>query len=300
MAVPEMQTPPGQYDLRVVSVERDQLGEGPVWDEPQGVLLRVDIARGQVLSLRKHGQTSGTLEVGGEVSAAVPRARGGLVLAIGHEIVALDNDGSRETLAIVEHTLDDNRFNDCRCDPQGRLWAGTMSKTRTPWQAALYRLVAGEPIQTLVEPTTLSNGIGWSPTGERMYFIDSVTQRVDVFDFDSAAGSISERRLFATIPPEAGLPDGLAVDSEGGVWVCLFGGGSIRRFDDRGILDAEISLPVTNPTCPAFGGPDLATLYITSARHKLSPAQLNAEPLAGAVLALEPGVTGQPVNRFAG
>jgi sugar lactone lactonase YvrE len=295
-----MQTQPEQHDLRVVSVERDQLGEGPVWDERKGVLLRVDIARGRVLSLHNHGEASGTLEVGGEVSAAVPRAVGGVVVAIGHEIVALDKHGSRETLAIVEHTLDDNRFNDCRCDPQGRLWAGTMSKTRTPWRAALYRLVAGEPIETVIEPTTLSNGIGWNPAGDRMYFIDSVTQRVDVFDFDSGTGSVSQRRLFAAIPPEAGLPDGLTVDSEGGVWVCLFGGGGIRRFDDRGVLDTEIRLPVTNPTCPTFGGPGLATLYITSARHKLSPAQLSAEPLAGAVLALEPGVTGQPANRFAG
>jgi sugar lactone lactonase YvrE len=263
-------------------------------------LLRVDIARGRVLSLGQHGRASHAIDVGGEVSAAVPRAAGGLVLAVGHEIISLDPSGDRETLAIVESERPDNRFNDCRCDPQGRLWAGTMSKSRTPGQAALYRLVAGEPIQPVVEPTTLSNGIGWSPTGEWMYFIDSTTQQVDKFDVDPATGGVSERRLFAAIPPAAGLPDGLAVDSEGGVWVCLFAGGRIRRYDEDGVLDAEIRLPVTNPTCPTFGGPGLATLYITSARHKLLPAQLSVEPLAGAVLALEPGVTGQPANRFGG
>lgn len=300
MAVSDIQPPIGPHNLRVVSVERDQLGEGPVWDDEHATLVRVDIARGLVLSLHKHGEPSTTLEVDGEVSAAVPRAAGGMVLAIGHEIVALDAHGIQETLAIVEHTLEDNRFNDCRCDRRGRLWAGTMSKTRAPDQAALYRLVAGEPIEPVIQPTTLSNGIGWNPAGDRMYFIDSTTQRVDAFDFDQAAGSVSNRRLFAAIRPAAGLPDGLTVDSEGGVWVCLFGGGCIRRYDDRGVLDAEIPLPVTNPTCPTFGGPDLPTLYITSARHKLSPEQLSAEPLAGAVLALEPGVTGQPVNRFAG
>jgi sugar lactone lactonase YvrE len=300
MAVSAEQTSPEQHDLRVVSVERDQLGEGPVWDERKGLLRRVDIARGLVLALREHGEPSGSLEVGGEVSAAVLRAGGGLVLAIGHELVALNTDGTRETLAIVEDTQPDNRFNDCRCDSQGRLWAGTMSKTRTPEQAALYRLVAGEPIEPVVQATTLSNGLGWSPTGELMYFIDSTTQQVDVFDFDPTTGSISGRRPFAKIPAETGLPDGLAVDCEGGVWVCLFGGGRIQRFDDRGALSADTRLPVTNPTCPTFGGHDYGTLYISSARVRLSAAQLDAEPLAGAVLALEPGVSGMPAHRFAG
>jgi sugar lactone lactonase YvrE len=300
MAVSAERTSPQQHDLRVVSAERDQLGEGPVWDERKGMLRRVDITRGLVLTLREHGEPSGSLEVGGEVSAAVSRAGGGLILAIGHELVALNANGTRETLAIIEDTLADHRFNDCRCDPQGRLWAGTMSKTRTPGQAALYRLVAGEPIEPVIQPTTLSNGLGWSPTGELMYFIDSTTQQVDVFDFDQATGNLSERRLFVRIPPETGLPDGLAVDREGGVWVCLFGGGRIQRFDDRGVLGADISLPVTNPTCPTFGGPDYGTLYITSARHLLSSTQLSAEPFAGAVLALEPGVNGMPAQRFAG
>jgi sugar lactone lactonase YvrE len=133
-----------------------------------------------------------------------------------------------------------------------------------------------------------------------MYFIDSTTQRVDVFDFDARTGAVADRRTFAEIDVADGLPDGMTVDAEGGVWVCLFGGGALRRYGDDGKLDAVFSLPVTNPTSAAFGGPDLSTLYVTSAWHRLSEAQLAAEPLAGAVFAIEPGVAGLPGNRFAG
>ena len=293
---PTLQT----HSVRALSPDRDQLGEGPVWDDQKQLLVRVDILNGQVLELQEPGGSRSVLELPGDVSAAVPRVNGGLVVAAGHELVAIDQNGTRETLAIVEDHLDDNRFNDCRCDPEGRLWAGTMSKTRTPDRAGLYRLVPGSPIERVISPTTLSNGMGWSPSGECMYFIDSTTQRIDSFDFDPAAGNLSERRTFAEIPAEAGLPDGLAVDAEGGVWVCLFGGGTIRHYDDTGALLESISLPVTNPTCPTFGGHDLRTLFVTTARHKLTEERLAVEHLAGAVLALDPGVQGLPVSRFAG
>ena len=128
---------------------------------------------------------------------------------------------------------------------------------------------------------TISNGIGWSPDGTTMYYIDSTTQRIVEFDYDLDTGELGEQRLFAEIDPTDGLPDGLTVDAEGGVWVCLFGGGRIRRYLPDGTLDQEIMLPLTNPTCPAFGGADLGTLYITTARHRLTDEQLAREPLAG-------------------
>jgi sugar lactone lactonase YvrE len=280
--------------------DRDQLGEGPSWDAASRQLVRVDIAKGRVLTWAPGAKASSARAFGGEVSAAVLREGGGMVLAIGHDLVAVDGDDGRSVLASVERDDPDTRFNDCRADPQGRLWAGTMSKTRTPDHAALYRVVPGEPIVAVEAPTTLSNGLGWSPEGDRMYFIDSTTQRIDLYDFDGADGTLAGRRPFAEIPAADGLPDGLTVDAEGGVWVCLFGGGEIRRYDPSGTLDAAFTLPTTNPTCPAFGGPDLRTLYITTARHRLTDDQLADEPLAGAVLALEPGVAGQAANRYAG
>lgn len=279
---------------------RDELGEGPFWDERTGQLLRVDITRGRI-----HGWSPATgravaREVGGEVSAVLPRAHApGWLLAAGHRLVLLEGD-LQLTLAVVERDRPENRFNDCRCDPQGRLWAGTMSKQRVPATAALYRLAPGGEPERVITGTTISNGLGWSPDGERMYFVDSTTQRIDVLDFDGATGAVADRRPLVAIDPRDGLPDGLAVDAEGGIWVCLFGGGALRRYGPDGALDAAIRLPVTKPTSPAFGGPGLRTLYVTTARHRLSMAQLAVEPLAGAVLALDPGVRGLPGNRYAG
>ncbi len=279
---------------------RDQLGEGPWWDARADALVRVDIARGLVHRWHPASGEETAIAVEGEVGAAVPRAGGGLVLAIGHELVLRDPGGARRVVAAVEQDRPDNRFNDCRADPQGRLWAGTMSRTRAPGAAALHVLEPDGRLAVAIAGTTISNGIGWSADGARMYFIDSTTQRIDVLDFDGATGAVSGRRPFAAVDPADGLPDGLAVDAEGGVWVCLFGGGAVRRYGADGRLDAVVALPVTNPTCPAFGGAGLRTLYVTSARHRLTAPQLAAEPLAGALLALDPGVAGLPVNRFAG
>jgi sugar lactone lactonase YvrE len=274
----------------------DELGEGPFWDDLRGELLRVDISRGLVHGWNPSTGAAWRRECDGEVGAALPRAGAeGLVLAVGRRIVVDD-----QVLAHVEDDRPGNRFNDCKCDPAGRLWAGTMSGEDAPGEASLYRLAPGAEIERVISGTTISNGLGWSPAGDRMYFIDSTTHRVDVFDYDAGSGEISGRRAFAEMEPSDGLPDGMTVDSEGGVWVCLFGGGALRRYGVDGALEAHLELPVTNPTSPVFGGPDLRTLYVTSARHNLSEEQLAGEPLAGAVLALEPGVAGLPGNRFAG
>jgi sugar lactone lactonase YvrE len=278
----------------------DELGEGPFWDDLRGELLRVDISRGLVHGWNPSTGAAWRRECEEEVGAALPREGAeGLVLAVGRRIVVDEGDGVR-VLAHVEEDRPGNRFNDCKGDPAGRLWAGTMSGEHAPGEASLYRLVPGGEIERVISNTTISNGLGWSPAGDRMYFIDSTTHRIDVFDYDAASGEISGRRAFAEIDPSDGMPDGMTVDSEGGVWVCLFGGAALRRYGEHGALERHTELPVTNPTSAAFGGPDLRTLYVTSARHGLSEGQLAAEPLAGAVLALQPGVAGLPGNRFAG
>lgn len=288
---------PSALAVRCVSSARDQLGEGPHWDDEAGELLHVDIAAGLLHGWSPASDRRRRLAFDGELSAAIPCAGGGHLLAIGHELRLRRPDGALSTLATVERD-DDTRLNDCRCDAQGRVWAGTMSKSRRPGAGALHRVTAGAPIERVLAGTTISNGIGWSPDGATMYFVDSTTQRLDAFDFDADSGAISGRRALARVDPADGLPDGLAVDVEGGVWLCLFGGAAVRRYAPDGTLDVIVPLPVTNPTCPAFGGPDRATLYITSARHRLSAARLAVEPLAGALLALDPGVRGLPLHRF--
>lgn len=279
---------------------RDQVGEGVAWNERTGSLSWVDIANGVLHEWQPGTDWERTTRFDGELGAAVPRRGGGYLLALSHELLLLDPDGEAERVATIEERLGDNRLNDCRCDPAGRLWAGTMSKPRHPGMGALYRFDSDRRLTTMLGDTTLSNGLGWSPDAETMYFIDSVTQRVDAYEFDLAGGSLGRRRAFAEIDPADGLPDGLCVDSDGGVWVALFGGGAVRRYSAAGELDVVVEFPVTNTTCPAFGGPGLETLYVTSTRHLLSCEELAAQPLAGSLFQLRPGVSGLAATPFAG
>ncbi|MEP7112918.1 MAG: SMP-30/gluconolactonase/LRE family protein [Ilumatobacteraceae bacterium] len=277
----------------------DQLGEGPVWDDRTGELVWVDISGRLVHRWSPATGSATSFTTQGDVGAVVLCEDGGLVIAIECELWRLDGQGRWSLLAAVEPTPG-VRFNDCRADPRGRLWAGTLHRDRQHGMAALYRLDAGGELTMVIPDRTISNGIGWSPDGATMYYIDSTTQRIVMFAYDLDSGALGDEVVFAEIEPSDGLPDGLTVDAEGGVWVCLFGGAKVRRYLSDGVLDQEIGLPLTNPTCPGFGGSDLGTLFITTARHRLTDEQLEREPLAGALLQLDVGQKGIPTNRFGG
>ncbi len=282
----------------VLVADGDELGEGPHWDAATGELVRVDITRGRVHRFDPVSGRASSTELGDLVGFAIPRASGGLVVGLRRAVMVLDPDGARHTLATLEPDLPDNRLNDAKCDPMGRLWAGTMAMAETRPDGALYRIDGDGRVEQVVSGLTISNGVDWSPDATLMYLNDSPTRRVDVFDHDPSTGALTGRRPFARI--EEGFPDGLTVDADGGVWVALFGGGQVRRYFPDGGLDVVIPLPVTNVTSLAFGGPDYADLFVTTARHHLDAARLSAEPLAGAVLVLRPGVLGRPAGRFAG
>jgi sugar lactone lactonase YvrE len=281
-------------DVAIAVRAPDQLGEGPVWDDRTGELVRVDITGRKAHRWSPSSGTVNVLEVDGDVGAAMLTTGDGLVLAVERELRL------HGTVLARAEGDDDVRFNDCRCDPQGRIWAGTMSRSRREGAGALYRLDPDGSFQRMVGSTTVSNGLGWSPEGDLLYFIDSPTQRIDVFDFDGTTGAIARRRPFAEIDPADGLPDGLAVDSSGAVWVCLFGGGAMRRYTPDGELDRHVALPVGNPTCPAFGDDDLRTIYVTTARRRPRRRRFARERAAGAVLSLHADTPGLPANRFAG
>lgn len=286
-------------DVEIVS-EGDELGEGPVWLEREQALSRVDIHGASIVLRDPATGHERRRRLAGHVGFALPTASGATVAGVERSLVALAHlDAEGVPLASVEPEHSGNRFNDAACDPHGRLWVGTMARDRRPGAAALYRYVAGSRPEVAIAGATISNGLDWSLDATRLYYIDSTTQRIDAIDFDVDAGRLGRRRAFATIDPGDGLPDGLCVDAEGGVWIALFGGGAIRRYDPRGALDAQIALPVTNPTSLAFGGPGLRDLYVTSARHRLTGEQLAREPAAGALLRLRPGVQGRPSWRFA-
>jgi sugar lactone lactonase YvrE len=263
-------------------VDTDELGEGPSWQD--GLLTWVDIERGLLRRRRPADGVEDTLELGAPLSFGVPREGGGWAVGRRDRIGLVGPGGEESTLMQVAHSPPDTRFNDAKCDAAGRLWAGTMSTVRRRGDGRLYRIEPGGESVEALSATTISNGLGWSPDGALFYFVDSPTQAIDVFDFELDRGRITARRRFAEIDPRDGLPDGLTVDAEGGVWVCLFGGACVRRYDATGSLDAVMPLPVARPTSLAFGGPDLDRLYVTSA--------------GGGLLELAAGVRGLPDNRF--
>lgn len=292
--------PPRQLEAEVVAAPGCTLGEGPWWDGEAGRLLFVDIQERLAYAWSEDGGLRREQRFGGRVGFAIPRRGGGLVAGVERRIELLDPDGTTTVLAAVEPEREGNRLNDAKCDPSGRLWAGTMSVDREPGVAALYRVEPDGAIEAAVTGLTISNGLGWSPDCETMYLIDSPTQRIDAFDFDLAAGRLDNRRPFAEVAAADGLPDGLTVDADGGVWVALFSGGAVRRYGPDGGLDLEVRLPTSNPTCPALGGADLRRLFVTTARWKLAPEKLAAESLAGALFAVPSPHAGLPLNRFAG
>jgi D-xylonolactonase len=258
------------------------------------VLQRVDITASAIVRLDVDGGREERHAVDGHVGFALPAPGGGLVAGVERRLVRLAAPGATASaIAEVEAGRADNRFNDAAFDPAGRLWAGTMSRTRAPGAAALYRVSEDGEVTRAIGGATISNGLDWDPGFDILYYVDSTTQQIDAIAFDLDRGRLGARRRFAAVDPRDGLPDGLTVDAEGGVWLALFGGGVIRRYRPDGSLDAEVRLPVTNPTSVAFGGADLSELYVTSAKHRLSPAQLAQEPLAGSVLRLRPGVRGR-------
>ncbi|GAA2883558.1 SMP-30/gluconolactonase/LRE family protein [Streptosporangium fragile] len=278
---------------------RADLGEGPAWDAARERLVWVDITAGAVHLLDPATGVDRAVDVGIHVGAAVPTADGELLLAVRDGIARLSAEGTVRMVAEVEADVPGNRMNDAKCDPAGRLWAGTMPYEATPGAGALYRY-DGASVVKIRDGVSVSNGLGWSPDGTVMYHIDTRAQRVDAYAYDAATGDIRDRRTAVGIDPADGSPDGMTVDDDGCLWVALWGGSRVRRYTPGGVLDREVRLPVTQVTSCAFGGPRGDVLYITSAAHGLDPAALAGQPLAGSVFAVEPGVTGRPAVPFSG
>lgn len=282
-----------------------ELGEGPRWDPWLERLLFVDVLAG-LLHIVKEGLDKGpdaititTVAVGQSLGAANPAVEGGLVLAMRDGIYRSDADGtSIRLLAPVEADQPTNRMNDALCDPQGRLWAGTMSFDAEPGAGTLYRIDPDGSVTPVFGDLTISNGLGWNLDGDRMYYVDSPTRRIDALDFAAEDGIVRNRRCFVDVSDVPGVPDGMAIDTEGGVWVAFWGGAQVHRYSPEGLLTAIIEVPVAQPTSCTFGGPDGRTLFITSARLGLTQAELDAAPSSGSVFRCRPGYQGLPANSF--
>jgi sugar lactone lactonase YvrE len=278
------------------------VGESPVWHEPEQVLLWVDIRAGLVHRFDPSNKTDRTYAAGMEVGAVAPRAGGGAVLAVesGFALVDLDDDGPPEMIAAVEAEVAENRMNDGKCDSAGRFWAGTMSRALRPGGGSLYRLDPDHRVTTALTGVSVSNGIDWSPDDRLMYYVDSLTRRVDALDFEPVSGAISGRRTFVEFGAGEGNPDGLTVDSAGYVWVAMWDGWAVRRFTPDGRLDRVVELPVSRVTSCSFGGAGYSVLYITTAQGDATPQDLQKEPFAGGLFSTQPGVNGRPPHAYLG
>jgi sugar lactone lactonase YvrE len=284
--------------IEVVTAAGAELGEGPVWDVRSGRLAWVDIAARQVHLTDVTSGATETIDVPLPVGAVCPRAAGGFMAALqdGFWIVG---DGPAQRIATIPESRPGLRFNDGKCDPAGRFWAGTMADDQAPGAGALYRLDRDGSATLVLDGVTVSNGLAWSLDGRTMHYIDTPTQRIDAFSFAPLTGEIGVRRPEIQVPLKSGAPDGMTIDAEGGLWVALWGGGVVHRYLE-GRLERVIELPVSQPTSCCFGGDGLDELYVTSARQGLSAPQLQAEPLAGALFRTRPGVRGLAPAVFAG
>lgn len=276
------------------------LGERPVWDERTGTLVFVDIDRGE-LHRFSPGKDVSTVAVATSVGCVGLRENGGVVLGTDAGFVLADATGGVRQEPIVPPGMTAAHFfNDGACDPAGRFVAGTSTAERTPGAATLYTLEPDGSASVVLPEVTESNGVAWSGDGRRMYYVDSGTQDVTVFDYDLTDGTVSNGRTLFSIAEEDGVPDGLIVDAEDNLWLALWSGHGLRRYRPDGVLLTEIVLPVKDVTCAAFGGDDLSALYVTTSRGYLLPEELDEYPHAGDLFVLRPGVTGRPTSRFAG
>jgi sugar lactone lactonase YvrE len=277
----------------------DKLGECPVWDEDSQSLYWVD-SRAPTLYRLTGAQLSWWSMPETVGSFGLCRS-GGLILALQSGLYAFDlQTADVKIVAQPEADRATNRFNDGRCDRHGRFWAGTMSDVSREPLGSLYRLHPDGSCVRMFGDIIVPNSICWSPDSRIMYFADTYQQCIWAFDFTLETGAISNRRVFRDTHGHPGKPDGSAVDSDGCLWNCEYGGRRIVRYDPSGEIDRVIPVPVANPTCCAFGGGDLRTLFVTSATQRLTPQQLAEQPLAGSVFAIQTEVGGLPEARFGG
>jgi sugar lactone lactonase YvrE len=281
-----------------VGTQTDILGESPLWDEHAQCLYWLDIRRP---ALRRLYPATGQVE-----SWPLPGLAGSIALTDDHRLlvalpekIVLFDPANGEMTALVEPPTqpDGHRFNDGRCDARGRFWVGSMHNvTRAP-EGVLYCLEGSGPLVPVRTGVCIPNSLAFSPDGRTMYFADSLRYTIFAYDYDFATGAMGNERVFAASTAPA-FADGSAVDAEGFLWNTQFNGGQLVRYAPDGRIDLVLPLPVQRPTCCAFGGPDLDLLYITTASQNMSEADLQAEPLAGALLVIQVGVRGLPEPRF--
>jgi sugar lactone lactonase YvrE len=282
----------GRVAVDVLARLGGALLEGPAWDAANGRVLVVDIEGRRRHAVDWASGRATSHDTAETTTAWIPRAAGGTVLAGRRGVWMADEDGEGTLAVEIESDRPSVRANDAKCDPAGRLWVGTMADDQTPGAGSLYRVDPDRSLTRMLEGTTISNGLGWSLDGRRMYFIDSPTRRVDAGHYDASDGTASGWTTLVDTSPFPGMPDGLAVDAEGCLWVAMHEGGEVLRFTEGGELVATIEVPASRPTSCCFAGPGLDRLVITTAR--------GGDGTGGDLFVCDPGVVGTPTVAFAG
>ncbi|XP_042369240.1 regucalcin [Plectropomus leopardus] len=285
-----------------------QIGEGPVWEESEQTLLFVDISGRKVHRWSPTTNQIQSVETGDMVGFAVPRRSGGYMAGVGRSIVAVDWSTQKMTpLVEVDEDKPNNRLNDGKVDPTGRLLAGTMGKEARPavvskHQGSLFSVTSDLTVTKHLSQVDISNGMDWSLDQRTFYYIDSLALTVDAFDYDPNTGGIGNRRVLYHMEEGEGLPDGMTVDTEGRLWVACYNGGRVIHIDPAtGVRLQTVSLPVMKTTSCCFGGPDYSDLYVTSASLGLDQSERRQQPLAGGTFRVTGlGIKGRPSNSFSG
>jgi sugar lactone lactonase YvrE len=283
--------------IHVLAVQ-DELGEGPIWNPVERQLYWVDIEKGCYHFYHPRSGEQGMVQVGEKVGVLAFREKGGMVMATQHGFSFWD-PASRmlSRIADPEAEKTTSRFNDGAVDRRGRFWAGTLGD---PYRNNLYRLDTDLSVHWMDGGVDVSNGIGWSPDNQVMYYTDSSPAKIYRYDFDLESGSIENKKVFIDSSDRPGVPDGLTVDAEGFLWSARWGGWCIERYDPEGKLERVVKMPVEYPTSVMFGGDDLDVLFITSARVEVPPEKRGQRPLDGDLFCLQPGVCGLPEPFFQG
>ena len=289
----------GSADVAVRN--REILGEGTIWDQRTERLIWVDIIGGSIEFYDPATGEDRAVAVGQPVGSVAPRGSGGLVAATSGGISLLTpEDGRLAPLVRVDFDTRRLRMNDGKCDPLGRYWTGTMALAHVTADASLYKVDPDLRVTTMLTGVVVSNGLGWGPDNSKLYYNDTIARHVEAFDFDLAGGTIRDRRHLIDFSEGPGVPDGMAVDVAGCLWIAAWGGWCIRRYRPDGTLDRVVELPVAKVTSCCFGGKDLSEIYVTTSRHELANSDLARQPLAGSLFRFDPGVEGLPTGQFGG
>lgn len=288
------------HAIERIGGQSDVLGEGPTWCAREQALYWVSIRLPAVRRYRPGDGRIDTWAMPEAVGSLALCEKGGLIVALRSSLCHFDPpSGTITRLAAPEAHLEHHRFNDGKCDRQGRFWAGTMHDiTRDP-VGSLYRLDSSGNCKAMLGGIHIPNSLAWSADGRKMYFADSPTRTIFVHEFDPVTGELGAKREFVRVA-EPGIPDGAAMDADDHLWVAIYDGWKIHRYAPDGSLKQVIELPLQRPTMVAFGGADLRTLYITTASQKLSAEELQQQPLAGALLSCPVAVPGVPDAYFKG